>query len=450
MTTPAPIPPQNLDAEESVLGAMMLSPKAIDAVTETGLEPQDFYRDSHAVIYRAILMLYERGEPVDAISVTAELERADLMRLVAEGPTRPHELAAMVPAASNAAHYAMLVRRTATARGLVTVGNAMAALGQSGVGDEQEMIDRAEEAVFGLTQHRFPTEFVDLPTLYQAEFERMAHLHDGDGLVGTPTGYRSLDDLLGGLSGGQLVILAARPSMGKSAFALGIAANLIFRLGIDVALFSLEMSRAELTQRIMGMEARVDVSKIRRSILDAADWQRLVRLGGRVTAMERALVIDDNGAITLPEIRSKLRREKARRPQLGLIVLDYLQLMTHGAKIEHRVQEVSKISRGLKVLAREIDTPILALSQLNRGVESRPDKRPLLSDLRESGSIEQDADVVLFVYRDDYYHPDSADAGIAEIICAKNRNGPTGTVKLAFTKKYARFGELAHHTNEEG
>src|SRR6476646_2177626 len=379
----APIPPQNLDAEESVLGARMLSPLAIGAVTEsTSLNAGDFYRESHGHIFRSILTLYAKGEPVDAITVVDELDRAGTLEVVG-GPERVHELAALVPAASNAAHYGRIVSEMSTLRGLIRAGNDIARLGFDRPGETIELVDRAEQ-----------------------------------------------------------IIVAARPSMGKSALALCMAANVAVRESRPVALFTLEMSKAEVTQRLMCAEGKVESQRLRTGKLAVDDWPRLTAACDKLS--KAPIYVDDTGSITMMEIRSKLRRLKSREPDLGLVIVDYLQLMTSGTSVENRVQEVSQISRSLKVLARDLDVPIVALSQLSRAVEQRHDKRPILSDLRESGSIEQDADLVMFVYRDEYYNPEDTDsAGIAELILAKQRNGATGTEKLAFQKRYAKFADLA-------
>src|SRR5579885_1683320 len=332
----APIPPQNLDAEESVLGAMMLSSGAIGAVSEI-VDAADFYRDSHGQIYRAILALYGRGEPVDAITVVDELDRLGRLDDVG-GQDRVHELAALVPAASNAAPYARIIQEMGTLRGLIRAGSD---------------------------------------------------------LTGTPSGFRDLDRLTSGFQPGNLVIVAARPSMGKSALALCMAANVAVRHAKPVALFTLEMSKSEVTQRLMCAEGKVESQRLRTGKLATDDWPRLTAACSKLN--KAPIYVDDTGSITMMEIRSKLRRLKMKEPELGLVIVDYLQLMTSGTTVENRVQEVSQISRSLKVLARELDVPIVALSQLSRAVEQRHDKRPILSDLRESGSIEQDADLVLFV-----------------------------------------------------
>jgi replicative DNA helicase len=436
----APIPPQNLDAEESVLGAMMLSPGAIGAVSEI-LDASDFYRQSHAKVYRAALALYARGEPVDAITLVDELEQRGELE-DAGGRSRVHELAALVPASANAGHYARIVREMATLRGLIRVGSEISTLGWERVGEPADLVDRAEQIVFELSQSRVSTEFSHIEALLKESFERITALYEaGEEITGVPSGFRDVDRLTSGFQPGNLVIVAARPSMGKSAFGLCIGANIAIRHQIPVALFTLEMSKAEVTQRLMCSEAKVESQRLRSGKLAPDDWPRLTAACDKLA--KAPIYVDDTGSITMMEIRSKARRLKSKEPTLGLIIVDYLQLMTSGASVENRVQEVSQISRNLKILARDLDVPILAMSQLSRAVEQRHDKRPILSDLRESGSIEQDADLVAFIYRDEYYNDDSPDQGLAEVILAKHRNGPTGIEKLSFLKRYAKFADLA-------
>jgi replicative DNA helicase len=439
-TPTAPVPPQNLEAEESVLGAMMLSPGAIGAVSEA-LDAGDFYRESHAKIYRAALVLYAKGEPVDAITLVDELEeRGELEE--AGGRVRIHELAALVPASANAGHYARIVREMATLRGLIRAGGEISRLGWERPGEATDLVDRAEQVVFDLSQARVTSEFSHIEELLKDSFERITALYEaGAEVTGTPAGFRDLDRLTSGFQPGNLIIVAARPSMGKSAFGLGIAANLALRNERPTAIFTLEMSKSEVTQRLMCSEAKVESQRLRTGKLGADDWPRLTAACDRLA--KAPVYVDDTGSITMMEIRSKARRLKSREPDLGLIVVDYLQLMTSGASVENRVQEVSQISRQLKVLARDLDVPILAMSQLSRAVEQRHDKRPILSDLRESGSIEQDADLVMFIYRDEYYNEESEQQGIAEVHLAKHRNGPTDTVRLSFLKRYAKFADLA-------
>src|SRR5215208_3698287 len=434
------VPPQNLEAEESVLGAMLLSPGAIGAVTEI-LSATDFYRESHGVVFRACLALYQQGEPVDAITLVDSLEERGELEQVG-GRARIHELAALVPATANAAHYARIVREMATLRGLVRAGAEIARLGQDRPGETTDLVDRAEQIVFDLAQQRVTGDFSHIEGLLKESFERIMHLYEaGADVTGIPTGFKELDKLTSGFQPGNLVVIAARPSMGKSALALQMAQNLAVRNEIPVALFTLGMSKSEVTQRMMCSEAKVESQSLRTGKLKPEDWPRLTAACDKL--MKAPIWVDDTASITMMEIRSKARRLKSREPSLGLIIVDYLQLMSSGGQVENRVQEVSQISRSLKILARDLDTPILAMSQLSRAVEQRHDKRPILSDLRESGSIEQDADLVMFIYRDEYYNDESDQQGIAEVHLAKHRNGPTDTVKLSFLKRYAKFADLA-------
>lgn len=436
----APVPPQSLDAEESVLGALMLAPGAIAAVSEV-LEDGDFYRESHAKVYRAALALYAKGEPVDAITVVDELEERGELETVG-GRARIHELASLVPATANAGHYARIVREAATLRGLIRAGGEIARLGWEGVGEPVELVDRAEQILFALSQQRVHGDFTHIEQLLKESFERITQLFEsGADVTGLPSGFRDLDKLTSGFQHGNLIIVAARPSMGKSAFGLCVAANLAIRHRTPVAVFTLEMSTAEVTQRLMCSEAKVESQRLRTGRLAPDDWPRLTAACDKLA--KAPIYVDDTGSVTMMEIRSKARRLKSKHPDLGLIMIDYLQLMTSGTSAENRVQEVSQISRNLKLLARDLELPILAMSQLSRAVEQRHDKRPILSDLRESGSIEQDADLVAFLYRDDYYDDASDQQGIAEVILAKHRNGPTDSVKLSFLKRYAKFADLA-------
>jgi replicative DNA helicase len=433
-------PPQNVEAEESVLGAMLLSAGAIEAVVDI-LHPEDFYRGSHGIMYRAARDLFARGEAVDAITVVDELEKRGELDDVG-GRVRVHELAALVPATANAGHYARIVREMAVLRSLIDVGEKVSLLGWERPGELSDLVDQAERLVFDLSQGRVSAEFDHIESLLKESFERITKLYEaGADITGTPSGFRDLDRITSGFQPGNLIILAARPSMGKSALALCMAANLAVRHETPVAVFTLEMSKTEVTQRLMCSEAKVESQKLRSGRLAADDWPRLTAACDKLA--KAPIYVDDSGSISMMEIRSKSRRLKAREPKLGLIVIDYLQLMSSGANVENRVQEVSQISRQLKVLARDLDVPILALSQLSRAVEQRHDKRPILSDLRESGSIEQDADLVGFIYRDEYYNDDSDQQGLAEVIVAKHRNGPTDSVKLSFLKRYAKFTDLA-------
>ena len=388
----APVPPQNLEAEESVLGAMMLSPGAIGAVSEV-LDAGDFYRESHAKIYRAALALYAKGEPVDAITLVDQLEERSELEDVGGRP-RIHELAALVPATANAAHYARIVHEMGTLRGLIRVGQEIARLGWERPGETTDLMDQAEQVLFDLSQGRVQSEFSHIEELLKESFERITALYEaGVDVTGVPSGFRELDKLTSGFQKGNLIIVAARPSMGKSALALCAAVNVAVRADIPVALFTLEMSKSEVTQRLMCSEGKVESQRLRTGKLAQDDWSRLTAACDKL--MKAPIYVDDAGSTTMMDIRSKSRRLKTQKPNLGLIVVDYLQLMTSGKDMENRVQEVSQISRQLKVLARDLDVPILALSQLSRAVEQRHDKRPILSDLRESGCLTGETPVYL-------------------------------------------------------
>src|SRR3954454_5671159 len=436
------VPPQNLDAEESVLGAMMLTPGAIAAVSEIlTSDGREFYRESHEKIYRAALGLYAKGEPVDAITLADELDERGELETVG-GKFRIHELASVAPATANAHHYAQIVRETATLRGLIRAGGDIAQLGWDRPGETTELVDRAEQIVFDLSQQRARGEVRHIEELFKERFEGITALYEsGADVTGVPSGFRDIDRITSGFQEGNLIIVAARPSMGKSALGLCMAANLGVRRGTPVALFTLEMSKSEVTQRLMCSEAKVESQRLRTGKLAADDWPRLTAACDKLA--KAPIYVDDTASVTIMCVRAKARRLKSKEPNLGLIIVDYLQLMSSDARAENRVQEVSLISRQLKILARELDLPIIAMSQLSRAVEQRHDKRPILSDLRESGSLEQDADLVAFIYRDEYYNDDSPDQGLAEVILSKHRNGPIGSVKLSFLQRYAKFADLA-------
>jgi replicative DNA helicase len=434
------VPPQNLDAEVSVLGALMVAPNLIPGVTEV-LRPSHFYRRSHQHIYEAIEDLYARGEPVDPITVSETLSNQARLDDVG-GRAFVHSLVSAVPAATNARYYAEIVRDNYLLRSLIGVGTGIADLGYRREGEPAELIDRAEQMVFDISQSRVSSEFHKLSDLIGDSFAELEKImSEGRRTTGVETGFRRLDEKITGFQPANLVILAARPSMGKTAFALNVARNIAVEQGKGVALFSLEMSRMELVQRMMCSEARVDSHRLRHGLLQPAEWSKIT---AACTPLHNApIFIDDTASVNLMEIRAKSRRLKAKEKNLGLIIIDYLQLMMGDTSAENRQQEVSRISRGLKILARELDVPVLALSQLSRQVEQRAgNKRPVLSDLRESGAIEQDADLVLFIYRDEVYNKESADKGIAEIIIGKQRNGPIGDAKLAFIERYTRFADM--------
>src|SRR6478609_8151901 len=370
------LPPQNLEAEEYVLGAMMLSAQAIEAVTDT-IDAGDFYRESHGTIYRAALDLFQHGHPVDAITVADKLDEKGELEAVG-GKDRIREIATLVPATSNAGHHARIVREMATLRGLTVVGEQIQRLGWDRPGETPELVDRAEQMVFDLAQHRIRGSFERVDELVRQSFEQITKMYESGGeMTGTATGFRDIDQMTSGLQPGNLIVVAGRPSMGKSAFAMGMAANLGLQYGIPVAVFTLEMSKLEVAQRLMCSEARVELQRLRTGRLTNDDWPRLVKACDSLT--KAPVYVDDTRLTTMLEIRAKARRLKAKEPKLGAIVIDYLQLMSSGNNAENRVQEVSQISRSLKVIAGDLEVPVVALSQLSRAVESRTDKRPLLS-----------------------------------------------------------------------
>lgn len=432
------VPPHNLEAEESLLGAMLLSRDAI-AVALERCSATDFYKPSHAHVFQAITALYSSGDPADAVTVADELRRAGTLEEVG-GPASLVALQANTPAISSAGRYAEIVEEHALLRRLIGVAGEIADLGYSLPEDVIGAVDRAEAMVFEVAQRRTADSIASLEELLSKSLDRLEELYDrGEAITGVPTGYTDLDELMSGLQPSNLIVVGARPSMGKTAFALGMAANAA-AAGTPVLFFSLEMSHLEIAQRVLCAEARVDASRMRNGRLHEDDWGKISHAIGRLGSAP--LHIDDNPNVTVMDIRAKARRMKSREG-LGLVVVDYLQLMTGRGSAENRQVEISEISRGLKLLARELEIPVIALSQLSRTLESRADKRPMLADLRESGAIEQDSDVVMFVYRDEVYNAESSDRGTAEILVAKHRNGPTGVVQLAFVANYARFANMA-------
>ena len=436
------IPPHNLEAEESLLGAMLLSRDAITVAVETGVAAEDFYKPAHTHVFDAALSLYGQGEPIDPVTVAEELRRADLLDALG-GRQTLLRLQAATPASANAAHYAKIVNELALLRRLIGVAGDIAEMGYDDSQDVQETVDRAESLVFEVAEHRVTDSMIKMADALQNTLDELEALYASTGeITGVPTGYSDLDRLLLGLQPSNLIVVAARPGAGKTSFALGAAANVAMAARRPVLFFSMEMGTLELTKRLLAGEARVDARRLQTGNIPEQDWTRLSHAVGRLA--EAPLFIDDNPHCTVMEMRAKSRRTKARHGDLGLVVVDYLQLMTPmGKRAENRQVEVAEISRGLKILARELNCPVMACSQLNRQLEYRSDKRPMLADLRESGSLEQDADVVAFIYRDDIYNPDSDQRGTAEIIVAKHRNGPTGVTRLAFVDRLTKFADMA-------
>jgi replicative DNA helicase len=432
-------PPHDLDAEQCVLGGMLLSKDAISDVIEV-IGPQDHYRPAHQIVHEAILDLFARGEPADAITVSNELgRRNDLVK--AGGAPYLHTLISAVPTAANAGYYAKIVRERAILRRLTEAGTRIVQMGYAADSDADEMVDRAQAEVYDVTGRRATEDYHSLAEITPGALDEMEAIASRGGMMtGVPTGFSDLDALTNGLHPGQMVVIAARPAVGKSCLALDFARSAAIRHQMPVVIFSLEMARNEITQRLYSAEARVPMHVVRSGQMTDDDWARMaVRMS---EIIDSPLFIDDSPNMSLMEIRAKCRRLK-QREGLKLVIIDYLQLMSSPKRSESREQEVSEISRSLKLLAKELEVPVVALSQLNRGPEQRTDKKPMLSDLRSSGAIEQDADVVILLHREDAYDKESPRAGEADLIVAKHRNGPTATVTLAFQGHYSRFVDMA-------
>jgi replicative DNA helicase len=432
-------PPHDIAAEQCVLGGMLLSKDAISDVLEV-IRPHDYYRPAHQLVHEVILDLYGRGEPADAVTIAAELtKRGDLTRV--GGAPYLHTLIASVPTAANAGYYARIVRERAILRRLVEVGTRIVQLGYSGDGDADELLDRAEAEIYGVSDRRVSEDYHPLSEIMPGALDEIEAIGSrGGALTGVPTGFSDLDALTNGLHPGQMVVIAARPALGKSTLALDLARAATVKHGLPCVIFSLEMGRNEITMRLLSAEARVPLHSMRTGQMSDEDWTRLARRMSEV--VEAPLYIDDSPNMSMMEIRAKCRRLKQRH-DLKLVIIDYLQLMSSPKRVENRQQEVSEMSRSLKLLAKELDVPVIAVAQLNRGPEQRTDKKPMLSDLRESGSIEQDADMVILLHREDAYERESPRAGEADFIVAKHRNGPTATVTVAFQGHYSRFVDMA-------
>jgi replicative DNA helicase len=432
------VPPQSLEAEQAVLGAIMLESDMGSPVFAI-LQPEDFYRDNHRYLFTAIRDLFEKGEPIDLVSVAESLRQQGRLELIG-GITTISEIARSVPSAANVEYYAKIVAEKSLLRQLIRTANNLADRGYDPGEEAMTLLAEAEKMILDLSQRQIMESFVSIRSILLVTFEKIETLYANKGnLTGVPTFFKQLDRITSGWQPSDLIIIAARPSMGKTALALNMAQNAAVRAKIPAMLFSLEMSKEQLVQRMLCSEAMVDQQRIRTGELLDTDWPKLTRAVGPLS--EAPIFIDDTVGITLAELRSKVRRLKIEN-NLGLIIIDYLQLLSGGKKSENRQQEVAQISRGLKGIARELKVPVIALSQLNRGVEQRQDKRPIMSDLLESGAIEADADVISFIYRDEYYHPESEKRGIAEIIVAKQRNGPVGTIELGYLKEFTKFVNL--------
>ena len=433
------LPPQDLNAERSVLGAMMLEVGAVsDAIG--GLKADHFYRPAHAKVFEAMRELYDRSEPIDEITLQARLREGGALEEVG-GVSFLASLSDGVPSAANISHYAKIVRERALLRRLIAATSSIATKGYEGTTDIEQLLDDAEVSIFEITSDRDQRSFSTMNELVKEAFKAIEkRFEDKTTITGVPTGFSDFDKMTAGLQPSDLIIVAGRPSMGKTALALNMAQSAAVEQGKRVAVFSLEMAKEQLVMRMLCSQARIDASRMRGGFLKDSDWPKLAKAAGQLS--QAPIYIDDTGAISILEMRAKCRRLQADKG-LDLIMVDYLQLMRGSSSSDgSREREISEISRGLKALARELSVPVIALSQLNRSLEQRQDKRPMLSDLRESGAIEQDADVITFVYRDDYYNPESEDKGLAEIIIGKQRNGATGTVKLTFLKQFTLFADL--------
>ena len=432
-------PPQDMAAEQSVLGGMLLSKDAIADVLER-LRPGDFYRPAHQNVYDAILDLYGRGEPADAVTVAAELDRRGLLRRIGGAPYL-HTLISTVPTAANAGYYAGIVAEKALLRRLVEAGTRIVQMGYNGQGEALDLVNNAQAEIYSVTGAEQAEDYVALEVAVGAAIEEIEAARGRDGqMTGIPTGFAGLDQLTNGLHPGQMIVVAARPAMGKSTLALDFARAAAIKHNRPTIFFSLEMGRSEIAMRLMSAEGAVPLQSMRKGSLDSRDWTTIASTRGRIN--DAPLYIDDSPNMTLVEIRAKCRKLK-QRVGLQMVVIDYLQLMTSGKRVESRQQEVSEFSRALKLLAKELQVPVIALSQLNRGPEQRADKKPAISDLRESGSIEQDADMVILLHREAAYEKDSPRAGEADLIVAKHRNGPTDTVTVAFQGHFSRFTDMA-------
>ncbi|MFI9204190.1 replicative DNA helicase [Streptomyces sp. NPDC053048] len=435
------VPPQDLDAEQSVLGGMLLSKDAIADVVEV-LKGHDFYRPAHETIYQAILDLYAKGEPADPITIAAELtKRGEITRV--GGAAYLHTLVQSVPTAANAEYYAEIVHERAVLRRLVEAGTRITQMGYAADGDVDDIVNKAQAEVYAVTEQRTSEDYLPLGDIMEGALDEIEAIGSRSGqMSGVPTGFTDLDALTNGLHPGQMIVIAARPAMGKSTLALDFARACSIKNNLPSVIFSLEMGRNEIAMRLLSAEARVALHHMRSGSMTDEDWTRLARRMPDVSAAP--LYIDDSPNLSMMEIRAKCRRLK-QRADLKLVIIDYLQLMQSGGnkRAESRQQEVSDMSRNLKLLAKELELPVIALSQLNRGPEQRTDKKPMVSDLRESGSIEQDADMVILLHREDAYEKESPRAGEADIIVGKHRNGPTATITVAFQGHYSRFVDMA-------
>ena len=437
------LPPQNVEAEQCVLGSILLDNSALNRILDM-VTPQDFYKREHQLIFTTMLDLYEKNHPIDLVTLSDALTHREELEAVG-GINYLMELAEVVPSSAHVQHYARIVKEKAVLRHLIRASNDILTLCYEGSQEVEDLLDEAERLIFSVSEMKTQRDFIDSKILLKEAIKSLEELsRKKKSVTGIPTGFQELDRLTAGFQPSDLIIIAARPSMGKTALALNIAQHVAIKEGKSVAIFSLEMSREQLALRMLSSLAKVPSHKLRTGILSANDWKKVIRAANKLS--DAPIFVDDTPALSVLEIRAKARRLMSEKG-LNLIVIDYLQLMRGRSKTESRQQEISEISRSLKGLAKELNVPVLALSQLSRAVESRQDKKPQLSDLRESGAIEQDGDLILFIYRPEVYKPEKPEyRGIAEIIVGKQRNGPTGTFKLTFLKEYTTFEE---YTDEE-
>ena len=438
-------PPQNISAEQAALGSMLLQEDAILQGVDI-LRPGDFYKKSHQIIFKCVLELFDKSRAVDLVTLTEELNRINLLEEIG-GITYLTNLINSVPTAANIEYYVKIIEEKSILRNLINNATKIISMGYEEKEDAKILLDKAEHLIFEVSERNLGQSFVPIKEILQDSFEKIEDLYHRDEFItGIPTGFDEFDDITTGFQPSELIVIAGRPGMGKTAFCMNVAQYIAVSKNISVALFSLEMSKSQLVQRMLCSEARIDAHNLRKGGLAESDWPTLSMAAGRLSSAP--IFIDDTAGITCLEIKAKARRLKAQH-NLGLVIIDYLQLISSSGRVENRQQEISEISRSLKGLARELNVPIIAVSQLSRAVEQRIERRPRLSDLRESGAIEQDADLVVFLYREEYYKEKTEKKGIAEVIISKQRNGPTGQIDLAFVKEYAKFENLSRTPEEE-
>jgi len=432
------IPPQNIEAEQSILGAVLIENEALNKVLEV-LEGDDFYREAHQKIFACMVELYERNEPLDLITLTNQLKKKKKLEEVG-GASYLAGLVDAVPTAANVSYYTKIVKEKSTLRKLISTATEIVTQSYQEGKDLDDFLDEAEQAIFSISAHKIKPSFYPMKEIVKESFKAIEELYEKKELItGIPSGFKDLDGKTAGFQRSDLIVVAGRPSMGKTAFCLNVAQYAAIHTGVPTAIFSVEMSKEQLATRMLCSEARVDSARLRSGFLSESDWPKLTMAAS--TLSEAPIFIDDTPAISVLELRAKARRLQAERG-LQLVIVDYLQLMRGRSGVERREQEISEISRSLKALAKELNIPVMAISQLSRKAEDRPGRRPQLSDLRESGAIEQDADVILFIYRDEVYNPSSDQKGLAEVIIGKQRNGPTGKVELSYAPEYTTFKDL--------